>query len=122
MSSDNTLPLPPAPFPERLPGSPVEKLADPGVAGKLDGDVELERMVCVTGISSGAGLLPAGEDVAEDDGAAGESWLAAVELAGDDPSAPGGREPLPASVVVVPSGFDTFIAGFPFPTPFCSVP
>ena len=68
-----TLPLSFTPLLVTL-ASPTEKLLiDPGV-GKPDGVNELDRMVCVSGMSRGAGLLPLpkrGEDDGEAD--AGEA-------------------------------------------------
>ena len=86
--------------------SPTEKLfVDPGV-GTPDGDTEVERMVCVRGMSRGAGLLPLpcvvddsgdAEGCESADGVLGEI----LELEAGEPS--GGCEPLPLSTTA-PSG------------------
>ncbi len=92
------------PFPAKLTESPGGKLAaEPGVA------VALDRIVCVTGMSRGAGFEPkTGGDPGsvEEAGVFDEGWLG-------DESDPGGREP-PVTGMGVPSGLETLIAGVPF--------
>lgn len=91
------------------PASPTEKLlVEPGV-GKLVGDIEFERMVWVRGMSRGAGLLPlpiTGDDDGEFEvgGAAVGGLGGVLVLEPGDPSGPGGRDPLPLGITVVPSG------------------
>lgn len=95
--------------------SPEAKLAvDPGV-GNPGGDVALDRIVWVMGISSGAGFKPAvGDDEGEDallGAGTGGCFDGELGVAATEASDPGGREPLPVSWVVAPSGLETFIAG-----------
>ena len=77
-------------------------------AGNAEGEIEFERMVCVRGISSGAGLLPPltamgdVEGVGRDDDASESAVLGESE--GGEPLVPGGRDPLPLGTTVVPSG------------------
>lgn len=79
-------------------------------------------MVCVGGMSSGAGLVPAeGDD--EGELVAGTWFPDIVELVAEDElSAPGGLDPFPVRTVVAPSGPETLIAGVPFSAPWWSEP
>ena len=94
--------------------------------GSADGESELESIVCVRGISSGAGLLPltAMGDVAgvgSDDDASERVVLGELDVG--EPSAPGGLEPLPLGRTVLPSGSVTLTCmGVPACAPLASGP
>lgn len=75
-------------------------------------------MVCVTGISSGAGLPCVGGEDGGEEGLVEDPGRTSL---GTEPGEPGGREPLPFGTTL-PSGFVIVIAGVPWPPVVASCP